>query len=95
MTKKATTLDSQVIEYILENNLFAPGSKLVVAVSGGADSVCLLHILVKWQSRLRLKLHIAHMDHRLRGTESAADAEYVADLADKLSIPATIEKEPE
>jgi len=67
------------------------GTKLVVAVSGGADSVCLLHILAQWQSRLRLKLHIAHINHQLRGEESATDAAYVSDLTYKLGIPATIE----
>ncbi len=63
----------------------------MVAVSGGPDSVCLLHILVKLQRELEVKLQVAHLNHQLRGAESEADANYVADLARQLGIPATIE----
>jgi len=62
-----------------------------VAVSGGPDSVCLLHILWKLQKELDIKLHVAHLNHQLRDAESDADAAYVADLARRLSIPATVE----
>ena len=41
---------------------------------------------------LGIKLHVAHLDHQLRGKESAGDARYVAGLAKRLGIPATIEK---
>ena len=66
---------------------------MVVGVSGGADSVCLLHVLAKWQKRLGIKLHVAHLNHRLRGVESEADAEYVSDLAGSLGIPVTIDRQ--
>jgi len=66
------------------------GSKLVVAVSGGPDSVCLLHLLSSLKDKLGLTLHVAHLDHQLRGKESSADAEYVATLAQKLGLPVTI-----
>jgi len=66
------------------------GFKLVVAVSGGPDSVCLLHLLSTLKDELGLTLHIAHLDHHLRGKESRADAEYVRGLADSLHIPVTI-----
>jgi tRNA(Ile)-lysidine synthase len=84
------SLEERVLSFIREHQLLADGEKMVVAVSGGADSVCLLHILASLQ--LKLKLHIAHLNHQLRGADSDADAEYVADLARKLKIPATIEK---
>ena len=66
---------------------------MVVGVSGGADSVCLLHVLAKWQKRLGIKLHVAHLNHQLRGVESEADAEYVSDLAGSLGIPVTIDRQ--
>jgi tRNA(Ile)-lysidine synthase len=66
---------------------------VVVGVSGGADSVCLLHILAKWQKKLGIRLHVAHLNHQLRGIESEADAEYVSDLAGSLDIPVTIDKQ--
>jgi tRNA(Ile)-lysidine synthase len=84
-------LAERVLGFIQEHRLL-PDEKLVVAVSGGADSVCLLHILVNLKKELKLKLHIAHLDHQLRGKDAEADAEYVSELAHKLGIPATIEK---
>jgi tRNA(Ile)-lysidine synthase len=65
---------------------------LVVGVSGGTDSVCLLHILLQLRDKLNLDLHVAHLNHQLRGAEADVDAEYVSDLARKLGIAATIEK---
>ena len=66
------------------------GSKMVVAVSGGADSVCLLHTLVALKSEFRLDLYVAHLNHLLRGEESRADAEYVAALAYKMGLTVDI-----
>jgi len=87
-----SSLEQRVLGFIQKHQLVSDGEKLVVAVSGGADSVCLIHILAKLQKELKLKLHIAHLNHQLRGAESDADAECVAELARKLGIPATIEK---
>lgn len=85
------SLEERVLGFIRAHQLVSKG-ELVVAVSGGADSVCLLHILFKLQKELKVKLHIAHLNHQLRGADSDADAEYVRELARKLGIPATIEK---
>ena len=60
-------------------------------MSGGPDSVCLLHILHKLRRELGITLHVAHLDHQLRGTESETDARYVADLARQLDLPSTAE----
>ena len=81
-----------MLHFIKEHHLVSGQHHLVVAVSGGQDSVCLLHVLVKLQDELDIKLHIAHLNHQLRGAESEADAEYVAQLARQLGIPATIEQ---
>ncbi|HEX75994.1 MAG TPA: tRNA lysidine(34) synthetase TilS [Dehalococcoidia bacterium] len=91
MVKKEKTLEQRVIHFIQEHKLFSAGEKLVVAVSGGADSVCLFHILVQWQRELGVKLQVAHLNHQLRGAESDSDAKYVCDLAHHLDIPVTIE----
>jgi len=84
-------LTERVLHFIQEQHLVPGQPKLVVAVSGGPDSVCLLHILVQLREKLGIRLHVAHLNHQLRGAESDADAEYVADLARQLGIPATIE----
>jgi tRNA(Ile)-lysidine synthase len=80
----------KVLAFIRENNLVTAGEKIIVAVSGGPDSVCLLHILYNLREELDIKLHIAHLNHQLRGAESDADAAYVKALAGRLKIPATI-----
>jgi len=85
-------LQKRVLGFIQENQLVSSQHCLLVAVSGGPDSVCLLHILVKLREELGIRLHIAHLNHQLRGAESEADAQYVSDLAHRLDIPATIEQ---
>jgi tRNA(Ile)-lysidine synthase len=90
MAKKQTpTVEQRVDRFIQEHQLVLSGKYLLVAVSGGADSVCLLHILVGLRDKLGINLHIAHLDHRLRGVESEADADYVQGLASSLDIPLT------
>ncbi len=85
-------LEQRVLHFIREHHLVSSQCQLLVAVSGGQDSVCLLHTLVKLQEELNMKLHVAHLNHQLRGAESEADAQYVSQLAHQLSIPATIEQ---
>ena len=86
-------LESKVIDFIQRYSLISPKEIVVVGVSGGADSVCLLHVLAKWQKELGIKLHVAHLNHQLRGDESEADAEYVSNLAGSLGIPITIDRQ--
>lgn len=90
--KNQPSWEERVLGFIREHKLITTGEKVVVAVSGGSDSVCLLHILLNLRKELKIELHIAHLNHQLRGAESDADADYVAELAKKLDIPATIEK---
>ncbi len=92
MPKKDKTPEQRVSNFIAEHSLFSAGDKLMVAVSGGADSVCLLHILTQYRPRLYAELHVAHLNHQLRGSESDDDANYVSELAGKLGVPATIER---
>lgn len=66
------------------------GDCLLVGVSGGVDSVSLLHAL-RAAPGLSVDLHVAHLDHRLRGAESAADAQFVKNLAGEWGLPVTVE----
>ncbi|MFC1933800.1 tRNA lysidine(34) synthetase TilS [Chloroflexota bacterium] len=86
------SLEQRVLHFIREHNLVSGQRRLLLAVSGGQDSVCLLRILVKLQEELDIELHVAHLNHQLRGTESEADARYVSQLAHQFSVPVTIEK---
>lgn len=93
MTKPGSKLtpEQRVLRHIREHNLVSIGQKIVVAVSGGPDSVCLLHILTGLCGELGIELHVAHLNHQLRGDESEADAAYVTDLARKLGVASTVE----
>ena len=71
--------------------MFDPARAVVVAVSGGPDSVALLDMLVRLASTTPCRIHIAHLNHLLRGDDSTADADFVHALAQKLNLPATIE----
>jgi len=86
-------LESKVIDFIQRYSLIPDEEVVVVGVSGGADSVCLLHVLAKWRKERGIKLHMAHLNHQLRGVESEADAEYVSNLAGSLGIPITIDRQ--
>jgi len=85
-------LAERVLDFIRGHHLVSPYVPLVVAVSGGQDSVCLLHVLASLRGELGADLHVAHLDHQLRGSESRADARYVGRLARRLGVPATIER---
>ncbi len=78
---------STVDRSVREHQLLVPGEGVVVAVSGGADSVFLLSSLVALAGPLALRLHVAHIDHGWRGAAGAADALWVADLAGRLGLP--------
>src|SRR4051812_17327186 len=71
--------------------MIVPGAPVVVAVSGGPDSLCLLHALAQLRDDLGVTLHIAHLDHMIRGAESAAEAMFVAELARAWGLPSTVE----
>jgi tRNA(Ile)-lysidine synthase len=92
LARKVKTPEQRVIDFVLSQNLFSDGDRLVVAVSGGADSVCLLHILVQRRAELGVELHVAHLNHQLRGAESDSDAGYVSELSHKLGMPAMVER---
>ena len=73
----------QVAATISRYNMMPPGTRIGVAVSGGADSVCLLHAL----HRLGWPVHVLHVNHGLRGLESEADERFVAALAVSMGAP--------
>jgi tRNA(Ile)-lysidine synthase len=83
-----------VAAYIEQHQLIPERGVIVVAVSGGADSLCLLHLLCQLCGPDRrypaVRLHVAHLNHQLRGEASAQDAASVAQLAEAWDLPATI-----
>jgi tRNA(Ile)-lysidine synthase len=79
------------IEQVLKD-LIAPGDKVLVGVSGGADSIALLHVL-HWFSRIQnYSLIVVHINHMARGKDSDADAGFVESVAEKLKLPFYLKK---
>ncbi len=76
---------------IATHDLLPNGSRIVVAVSGGADSVTLLDALQELAPARQWQLHVAHVNHRLRGAESDTDAAFVAEFADGAGLPCTVQ----
>lgn len=79
-------LPSWVKAYVRQEGLCRPGDRVLAGVSGGPDSVALLHLLYQLRQDLGLELAVAHFDHGLRGSESEEDAAFVVRLARDLAL---------
>lgn len=77
---------------VFENSLFERNAKIIIGVSGGPDSVCLLDIFCKLQKKYSLQLIIAHVNYNLRGKDSDSDEKFVRDLAEKYNLKIEILK---
>ena len=85
-------LKEEVLKTIKDNNLINEGDKIVIGVSGGPDSICLLHLLNSLKNTLKITIYVAHINHNLR---EVADMEtkYVQDFCKKLGIECFVKKE--
>ncbi len=79
-------LKTKVVEAIKKYSLLEKGDKVVVACSGGADSVCLVHVMCGLKKEWDFQIFIAHYNHKLR-SEAEQDEEFVRELASKYSLP--------
>ena len=81
----------KVMDFCEEHGLLAHGSSIVVAVSGGVDSMALLVLLLRLRDRRALSVHVAHFEHGIRGAASCEDAQHVAAFCRARGIACTIE----
>ena len=79
-------LKEKVLKFNERNKLFAKGDRIVVGVSGGKDSVCLLDILNRCKEEYELSLLVVHINHCLRGEAADHDEAFVRDLAEKMGL---------
>ena len=77
----------RLFDHATRSALFLPGQHVGVAVSGGADSVFLLHALHELAPRWNLRLSVVHVEHGIRGAASRQDAEFVRSLAAEYALP--------
>jgi tRNA(Ile)-lysidine synthase len=83
-------LVKKIQENIFRRELFKRGIKIVIGVSGGPDSVCLLDILCRLRKKYDLEIIIAHINYNLRGKDSKKDEQFVKNLAKKYDLPIEI-----
>lgn len=86
-----TRMLNRVHRYIRKHGMLKAGDRVAVAVSGGADSVALLELLLRLRDRLGITLAVAHFNHRLRGEESDQDQRFVTALAARNGLPSFTE----
>lgn len=79
-------LEDKVYRYIQENKMLDKGEHVIVGVSGGADSVCLLNVLYNIGKSMDVTVHAVHINHGIRGNEADEDENYVKTLCGKMGI---------
>ncbi len=79
-------LAQSVLEYARKHELLRAGDRVGVAVSGGADSVALLRVLLELRKEIGVVLSVIHFNHKLRGAESDEDARFVSSLAEQYEL---------
>lgn len=84
---KQTVIETRVLVIAHEHSLWSLGDRLLVALSGGPDSVALLHVLAGLAGREGIELRAAHMNYGLRGSESDSDEQFCRTLCSSLNIP--------
>lgn len=82
----------KVKKYIVNNNLIQDNDRVLVALSGGPDSVCLLHILYCLKKEIPMEIGAVHINHMLRGKEAEEDTSYVENLCKSLGIECYVKK---
>jgi len=88
---KLLPLERKALGTIRRFGMIEPGDRVVIALSGGADSVALLLVLQRLAPRLDAAVSAAHLNHRLRGAESDADENFVRELCSRLGVHLAVE----
>lgn len=84
---KVNSVVQEVMDTILRHGMINKGDRILAAVSGGADSVCMLHILNTIKKSMGFEIYCAHLNHCLRGDDADSDEKFVVDLCERLNIP--------
>ena len=91
-TSNMKRIEQKVSKFISLNKMFIPGDKVMIACSGGPDSVFLLNFLEKYRRKYKIDLCVVHFNHNLRGKESDSDEEFVENLCRAKKIPLVVAK---
>ncbi|SFC66713.1 tRNA lysidine(34) synthetase TilS [Clostridium uliginosum] len=85
-------MNKRVLSYIKDNKLIKVGDKILVALSGGPDSLCLLNILLELKDELKIDIGAAHLNHLLRGEDAFNDEKFVINTCKEMKIPYFIKR---
>ena len=88
---KGENMKQKILQTIKKYNLIEENDSIVIGVSGGPDSICLLHILNELKNELNFKIYVAHVNHMIR-EEADSETEYVKSFCKKLGIECFIKK---
>lgn len=83
-------IEQKVKVYVERFHMIEPKDTIVLGISGGADSVCLLKILARWKEAWGISLRAVHVHHQLRGEEADADERFVRELCENEGIPCKV-----
>ena len=88
--KKREGLQKKVESYLRRWNMIERGEHIVAGISGGADSVCLLFVLLSLQKTMGIRVTAVHVNHMLRGEEADADERFVEELCRQQNVPCRV-----
>jgi tRNA(Ile)-lysidine synthase len=78
--------EEKVIRFIRDNELIRSGDRILIALSGGADSVFLLHFLTKFKKKYKSELAVLHINHLIRGKNADEDEKFCREMCSKLDV---------
>lgn len=84
-------MKKKILETIKEYSLISPGNTLIAAVSGGPDSMAMLHVIRQLTWDWGVRIHVAHFNHMFRGKEAEEEASFVAITAQHMGLDCTVE----
>ena len=92
LNRSMKKIEQKVIKFIKDHNIITPGDNIMVALSGGPDSIFLLSFLIRFRKKYNIKIGLLHYNHCLRGEESERDQNFCRSVAEQLNIPIFIER---
>ena len=78
--------EQKILKFIDDKKLIAKNDKVLIALSGGPDSVFLFHFLIKYKKKFKIEPGAVHINHKLRGVEADGDEKFCKELCDRHAI---------
>lgn len=86
-------LERKVIAYMKQHHIIKQKEKIILGLSGGADSVCLFHILNACREKYQIEIFAVHVNHKIRGLQAKEDQNFVEELCVSYQVPFIVVEE--